>query len=286
MPRLRMLPGHFSKPFFRSLIFYQKMNPFIRLCTVSFAVWACSAFGQTDFSTPSKDKFIFSGGATYIKGDYGLSSDTTVWVAPFTAAWDNSQWVISGTLPWIWIKGPASVIGNASPIPNTPSRPTTAAESGHGDFIPAVTYRVLRDPNGLHLDLSGRVKLPTADKNKGLGTGETDYYAQADVYQSFDRYTPFATVGYRWLGSRATLALKNGVYASGGVAVRVVTGTSVGASYEWRAKIVDEGEAAEEVAVFVYHQIDHAWAVQVRALRGFTTGGPNVGVGTSVSYTY
>jgi len=44
---------------------------------------------------------------------------------------------------------------------------------------------------GLNVDLTGGSRFPTANQNKGLGTGETDYYAQVDLYQASTRDSVF-----------------------------------------------------------------------------------------------
>ena len=52
---------------------------------------------------------------------------------------------------------------------------SASAESGLGDIILRGTYELKRDgPKSFGLGLAGRLKLPTADENKGLGTGEMD----------------------------------------------------------------------------------------------------------------
>lgn len=65
------------------------------------------------------------------------------------------------------------------------------------------------DARPLLADGSFLWKLPTADEDKGLGTGETDYGAFVEVAYSFDRIKPFASLGYLWTGDARTIDYRN-----------------------------------------------------------------------------
>ena len=157
--------------------------------------------------------FKFETGVNYSRGDYGLAQDTEVFAVPVSLSYENSDWVLRGSLPWLSIKGPASVIeGGGIPV-----RPTANSESGFGDLTGSLTYKFMHDPDQPMVSLTGRVKFPTGSESRGLSTGETDYYAQIDALQTFGKVTPFVTAGYRWLGTNATFQLKSiGAYLSGG----------------------------------------------------------------------
>ena len=112
-------------------------------------------------------------------------------------------------------------------------------ESGLGDVIVAATYNFYDNKaSGIALDVTGRVKLPTASEQRGLGSGKTDAALQLDANRDFQRASLFGTVGYKWLGKPEGADLKNVLYSS------------LGASY----KVTDAGSlVATERFVSVFH---------------------------------
>ena len=150
----------------------------------------------------------------------------------------------------------------------------------------SATYHARPVPGELNVDFTGRVKFGTADEDKGLGTGETDYYGQIDLYQNFGTITPFGTVGYRVLGTNATFQLKDGMYASAGAAFRVSTKTVVGAAYDWRSRIIEGAQNGTDAIAFVSTSPNDRWNVLGYLLTGFNDASPDYGVGGLATYKF
>ena len=66
---------------------------------------------------------------------------------------------------------------------------TVSRRSGIGDVNLAATYS-LPVSDTTYFDITGKVKLPTADEAKFLGTGTTDFTAQGELSQVFGNVTP------------------------------------------------------------------------------------------------
>src|SRR5688572_22906250 len=145
-------------------------------------------------------------GVSYSQGDYGFATDTEFFSAPLNLGYEGRSWLLRASIPWITIEGPAANTGGGG-VP----RPTTASESGLGDIFVSATYRFGEVLGPVHAAFTGRVKFPTADEARGLGTGETDYYSQLDFYRVLGSATPFVSLGYRFLGDSAVYQLKDGV---------------------------------------------------------------------------
>lgn len=245
-------------------------------------VLSLCSLGSLRAQTAPPLPFKLETGFNYSRGDYGLPQDTEVFAVPVSLSYEGPTWTFRGSLPWLTIKGPASVIeGGGIPV-----RPTASSESGLGDFVGSLTGKVASTPDQPQVSFTGRVKFATGDKDRGMSTGETDYYAQIDVLRTFSNVTPFVTAGYRWLGRNTLFQLKDGVYASGGMAVQVADGTSVGAAYEWREKIVSGGDDASEISVFLFRKIDERWSANLSALKGFTDASPNYGLSGSLLFSF
>ncbi|HWA85612.1 MAG TPA: hypothetical protein VG710_05270 [Opitutus sp.] len=231
-------------------------------------------------------------GFDYSSGDYGFNQNTEVFSVPVNLAYEERSWAIRATLPFLTIKGPATIVaGSATESPATgsagaPGRPVSSSQSGLGDLLVSGTYHVNPVPGELNFDVTGRLKFPTADKDKGLGTGETDFYAQADLYQSFGAITPFASVGYRFLGSNATYPLKDGLYASAGVSFRTSPTSVIGGALDWRTKIIAGAQDATDALVFLSTNPNDRWNLLGYLLVGFNNAAPNYGLGALATYKF
>jgi hypothetical protein len=219
-------------------------------------------------------------GINYSKGDYGFSTDTEVFSAPLNLGYDSGSWLLRASIPWITIKGPAVNTGGGVP------RPTASSESGLGDIYASATYRFAETLGPVNLAFTGRVKFPTADEVKGLGTGETDYYGQFDFYRTFGSYTPFVSLGYRLLGDSALYQLENGAFASAGSHFRVSPSTVWTVAVNWGERIVAGGDASTDAMLAFTHDLDPRWQFSGYALKGFTDASPDHGAGLQVNYRF
>jgi hypothetical protein len=229
-------------------------------------------------------QWSLSSGFDYTSGDYGLSEDTRMLAIPVTASYTADQWTFRASVPYLRISGPAYVVPELGGVGGV--RPVSSTESGLGDFIVSAAYALATGAGQPGVDLSAKVKFGTADDEKGLGTGESDLYFQADVYHVYGDLVPFGTLGYRVLGDPAAFELEDGLYASAGVSYRWSEPTRIGGVFDWRQRTIEGGDAAAEFTAFVTHRLNERWRVQVYAVKGFTDASPDVGVGTVVGYTF
>src|SRR6267143_725509 len=86
------------------------------------------------------------------------------------------------------------------------------------------------------VDVTGRVKLATADRDQGLGTGENDYGAQVDAYKTYDRVTYFGGIGYTELGSSPFIQLNSVLNATAGGSYKLDERNSAGLSVDTRER--------------------------------------------------
>lgn len=254
----------------------------LRFVLLPLALVAGALLAQT--TTPPPPSISVGTGFDYSRGSYGLASDTTVTSVPVEFSYESSAWIFRAFTSWLTIKGPsaAALTGGAGSL----TRPTSASESGVGDLYVDATYRSGDLGNGLNVDTTARVKLPTADDDRGLGTGEMDYYAQLTAYRTFGSVTPFVSGGYRVLGDSDRYQLRNGPYASGGAHFRTSDRTVLTASLDWRSRVIDGGDAGTDATLAVTHDLNDRWRLFVYGQKGFTDASPDVGGGMRLSYRF
>jgi hypothetical protein len=241
------------------------------------------ASAQTEPANPPVLKL--GSGFSYISGDFGFSQKTELWSVPLNLSYDVDRWSLKAAFSYLTIKGPANIAAGTSPTGAFP-RPTSATESGVGDTSLSATYHANPVPGELNVDFTARVKLPTADDDKGLGSGETDYYFQTELNQTFGKITGFATLGYRFMGSNAASPLKDGLFATAGAARRVTDKTVVGAAYDWQSRILEDAENGSNVIAFVATNPNDQWSLLAYGIAGLNDASPEVGIGGLATYKF
>lgn len=241
------------------------------------ALLTVAATGQT---------VVVSTGFDYTSGDYGGGSDTELLVIPVTGSYAVDRWTFKATIPYVRVSGPADVVPELGPIGRPGIRPGGGTASGLGDITLGATYAALTEPDLPNVDLTAKVKLGTADDDKGLGTGESDLMFQADVHQTIGRWTPFGTLGYRFLGDPNGVDLKDGFYLAGGASYQLDEKTDVGALLDWRQRVVSGIDDVAELVGFVGRKLDEQWKAQGYVLGGLTDASPDYGVGGRISYQF
>lgn len=236
-------------------------------------------------------------GLHYSTGDYGTGVDTEIISVPLMARYERDRLILKLTVPWIEISGGATVIPGVGAVTGTSPRgrggagataTTDTSASGLGDTVASATYAAFYDSASRSgIDLTGRVKLPTADEDEGLGTGELDFGAQVDVYKAVDQITYFGGVGYTILGDAPNLALKDDVWNFNlGASYRIDSRDSAGLSYDWRQPLSASSSRLSEITAFWVHSFDRRWKGQAYFLKGLADGSPDWGVGAFAYYSF
>lgn len=227
----------------------------------------------------------FKTGYDYTTGTYGTNNRTEITSVPFIAGYETGNWTFKATLPYVRITGSDNVIAGVGAV----RKSTTAVrtESGLGDLTTAATYSLVADPKTqFGVDVTGKIKFGTADKDKGLGTGENDYWLMIDPYKKLGDVTYFGGVGLGILGSSSTLQLNNVVSANAGLSYKLDAQASAGAVFDYRSKASDAGFDQRELTAFYSRKLGEAYKLQAYATKGFSDGSPDWGAGLNVGYHF
>jgi hypothetical protein len=216
-------------------------------------------------------------------GNYGTSSNTSILTIPVIGKYETDSWMFKLTVPYLQVTTLSGVIpgvGGGKMNKGGATKINATTQSGLGDIVAAGTYFAIDgDEWGPGLDLTAKIKFPTANKDAGLGTGETDYALQMDVYQSIDKLTVTGSLGRKFLGSSATLPLNDIFYGSVGANYKVSDKTGAGISLDAAQASSAIGYNVLELSVYVNHKIDKRRKVQGYLLKGLANGSPDTGLG-------
>lgn len=179
-------------------------------------------------------KLLVSTGFDLSSGHYGEPDKTEILVVPASVRVRAADWLSLGaSLAWIRIAGPGVVLGpDNEPLPGFPI--ARQVRSGLGDLSVSATVSVPTGPGSpWSIDLTGRAKLPTASRRRGLTTGKTDVSIGADISYAVGTWAPFVDLGMRFAGDPQGIDLRNSPSVSIGAAAIVGKGAVI-ASYDWQ----------------------------------------------------
>lgn len=236
-------------------------------------------------------------GVHHSRGDYGTGTQTRILAVPVTGRYDRGLLTVKVTVPWLEISGGTSVVPGvgrvANSSPNARGRrgggatSTEATASGLGDTTVAASWGLIRDARAGHgVDVTGKVKVATADADEGLGTGEHDFGAFVDAYKVFGANTVFGGLGHTWLGSSPFLALDDVWSVNLGVSHRLDARDSAGISFDGRQRVSPSAGPQRELMAFFGRKLDSRWTAQAYFLKGLADGSPDWGVGATAAYAF
>ena len=157
---------------------------------------------------------------------YGEPLDTTIRYFPVTYSLDRGRWGFQLMVPQLRIEGLGNVLVNIGGVNRAVAATQVSTSSGIGDSIASLIYRF--DPisaSAPFVELRLDAKLPTADEEKGLGTGEADYSIQVDLSQNLGTATIYATLGYNFRGTSTLYeGLQDSAFAPAGLCLPTKSG--------------------------------------------------------------
>ncbi|MBI2069681.1 MAG: hypothetical protein HYT79_03685 [Elusimicrobia bacterium] len=178
---------------------------------------AAQAHGQT---------WRFSGSASYASGKYGGLTPVKTWYYPLTLrrqwdAWDAS--VTTGLLSVETTNEASFIAGRAHRTQSGRRKLSVRSESGLADVVTQGRYYLLQQTDATpNLDLTARIKWPTADEKHGLGTGEHDFGIGIDIsHQAAEHWIGYFNWDYAFIGDPPGQDLSNQTTVAFGLGRRI-----------------------------------------------------------------
>lgn len=272
--------------------------------TCSLAVLAGAAAAATAGSASAQTVQV-GVGAEYSTGSYGGTGDTEIYEVPLTFRVRTGDWSFRVRVPFASIEGPGGVVpggvddnggdrsGNSGSGSNGSgggggeSDPTDPIDPALGEVVGGVKSSGLADISlsgtyshdlggDNYLDLTGRVTLPTGDKNKDLGTGETDYTVLAEIGHDFDGAGIYAFGGYKIRGGATR---SDGAQFGAGGYFRPVEGVVAGIDAGWSESSINGLDQSADLTAYGSFTLSKDWRLSVYALTGLTDNAPDFGTG-------
>ncbi len=249
------------------------MRSAIALAATAIILVACPAARATDVD--------LSLSTHYSVGDYGGKGDVDIVYVPAVARFEAGAWTLKAIIPFLRISGGTTTVEG----PTGPIETKNGTSEGLGDVVLAGSYTISPLASWApFLEIGARTKLPTADEDQGLGTGEFDFTPELELARRYGRWTPFASVGFRVLGDASDVTYRDGLLASAGLMFRLFDRIEPGVFAYWKEAATKGADDAYELLPVLRVEVTEHWIVDAYASVGFTDSTPDAGGGLEIHY--
>lgn len=227
-----------------------------------------------------------SSGFDYSSGDYGLPVSTQITTIPFSVSYVVNQTTWELSLPYLRINGPGEVVPGIGRLAGRLLL-QKSVNQGLGDLTLGATHQFAVPADQPWSWAAGaEVKFGTASADKSLGTGQDDFATHMDVYYAAGPFTPFLTLGYRWLGNPPGSSLRNHFFGTAGVHWACTEQVTLGLLVDWADKNSAGGTASANYTVSASRTFGPDWQAQLYGVVGRSDNAPDYGGGLSLSRAF
>lgn len=249
----------------------------------------------------SEPQFSLGLGLDYARGDFGTDSTSTYATLPLLLDWyPNQRFSLELTVPFLYQS--TSNTGYAATGSGSAAAQSTGQggrgmnqsgssvavtswedQSGLGDITLETSYNLLRDGSGLpDLGLICYLKFPTADEEKGLGTGKFDWGPGLHLAKWLGDWQPFAEGRYIFQGAaRAETGARDYLLADAGLGY-AWNENLYSAGFSRFGTVTFDGMAAPlELRLKTVWGFTEANSVELYVVKGLSDGSPEYGGGIS-----
>lgn len=240
---------------------------------------------STGKAARDKESWRLSIGANYSRGDYGETIDTKVASFPIALRYSKNRFRARLSVPYLILSGPGSLLdrGDSGGVDVGGGDLRSERHQGIGDVSVSGGY-LLPLGNGLSLDSTGRVKLPTASRAKRLGTGKVDVTAGLELRKALKSASLYVGGRRRFVGEPDGANLRDVWGVGAGGSARVAKGLSLGLDYSWRQSSRIGGGDISEVSGWTSVRLNRRLRLTIYGGTGLTQNSSDLIAGTSLSY--
>ncbi len=238
-----------------------------------------------------RDHFQLKLGATYEQGDFGSRETTHSLYAPVTLRYLGERFDIAVTGSLVYLDAPQGIsLVEGTPQVTDETQDGRETASGIGDTIFKLRYFLVDDrgPTSWVPSLTPfvKLKLPTADEDRGLGTGKPDGGFGVEWDKQFGRFFIFGDAGYTFMGDPPDTNFRDRPAASVGAGMDVTETVTGSLLLDWRRALVSGNDDPLEVLGIVTVKLSPVMRLSPYLLVGLSDGSPDFGIGFEISYRF
>lgn len=245
---------------------------------------------------------FFETGIEFSTGDFGTARNTSILAVPLTLGYRHRLFEISATIPYLHLSttgftiltggGPAAVSETKAartptpqvpaPTPRNPSpviadKASKSSTSGMGDLrLQGIAFLLEERGNWPSLSPWLTVKIPTANEDKGLGSGKTDVGLGAVVAKTFGRSFASIDLGYTFIGEPKGVDFDNVFSLIATLGYSPLEPLSVYGFFDFRTAVVDKVHNPASLGLGARYLIAERIGLKAEVRGGVTDSAPDV----------
>jgi hypothetical protein len=230
----------------------------------------------------------FATSVNYDTGKYGSGDRTSTVYVPVTLKRYYGYADVSLTAGWL-SQSSTGIVTRVGGGPVKAGRRAAAqgaggAESGFADLLLKGRYYLRDDgPRSFGLALGGTLKLPTASRKRGLGTGELDEGLGLELDKKISDWTLLADSYFTIIGDPPGVDYNNQLSFSLGFSRPAGPGLTLTALYETSSALLDGNPDQRDLNFTLERKARDGNVYGVSALLGLSSGSPAFGLGAGLS---
>jgi len=236
-------------------------------------------------------RWYLSTSVNYLKGDYGTNDDVEIVYVPVTFGVRLDRLNLGLTVPY-FRQTSQDVVLTGGGVAEKKKKPGAVTEShtedGLGDILFRASFIVLKEGTLVpEIEPYVKIKFPTADESRGLGTGEFDETIGVNLSKSFtDRLSGYLTLAYTFIGSPAGENFDNSFGWSIGAAFAVTPPFSIFAFLDGSTAIAPGQDDPLELRVGAEFRITKAVKLTGSVVKGLSDGSADWGLSTGLALRF
>lgn len=225
-------------------------------------------------------------GFSYSSGDYGFKDDEEIFYMPLIFnVYPSDRFRGTLVLPWVHQSSTKLISAGGSfyRITGTNIRKVGGSRSGLGDLLLLGEYDALIETlDRPALVLGGKLKLPTASEDKGLGTGEVDVGATLELGKTVNHLYYYGRLGYTLIGEPSKTDFDDPLLYEAGIGYEVNRDFFLAFSVVGETSIDDKVDNPLELAVIGNYGLPSALNLNGYLSLGLSDGSPDFGIGVGL----
>ena len=260
-------------------------------CWVIVLAIALALLGVGPASAEDEPRWRLSTSVNYLTGDYGTKDDVETVYVPVTFGVRLDRLDLGLTVPYLRQTSQDVVLtggGVAKKKQGQTAATGSRTEDGIGDILLRASFVVLKEDTLLpEIEPYLKIKFPTADEDRGLGTGEFDETIGVNLSKSFtDRLSAYLTLAYTFIGSPPGEDFDNSFGWSIGAAYAVAPSFSIFAFLDGSTAIAPGQDDPLELRVGAEFRITKALKLTGAVVKGLSDGSPDWGLSAGVALRF
>jgi hypothetical protein len=231
----------------------------------------------------NETRFQLFTGVDHVQGDAGQGLDYKTTFATAGVGVTKGRFSASASLPYISSTAPQEVIINQGGLFGTPLLGSSGTQSGQvkregiGDLSLAAAYQL--PVTGLDASIGASVKVPTASREKGLGTGKVDYGVSGQLSKKLGAVVPFVGAGYTIIGEPDNFETRNTLSGTAGSHLLLGKNSALTASYSYEQSASSSIGNSQSINMGFGTNLTRSVRIGVDGALGLSDAAPDTRVG-------